>query len=119
MGVSGGSFEPWPGPYRSSRYSMVCRPGIESGHGETRRHFSENLAAAGGPTHGSPGNGGPSWSRHLPPWRNGCSFRTVRPLAPGHLQGPIQTFTQCGPPPFSGTDPVSYTHLRAHETVLD
>lgn len=43
--------------------------------------------------------GGPSWSRHL-----GVASRWERHSALGHLQSPIKTTSQVGPPPFSGDD---------------
>jgi len=60
----------------------------------------------------SPGPGGPSWSRHLPRGRT-ATPSLLRPLALGHLRGPIRTFTQAGPPPLSVTGLCHTTALLA------
>lgn len=71
----------------------VAPAGLRAGPGrvKARRHFSA-CAAARGPACGSPGPGGPGWSRHLPGVQPG-QRPPLWPLAPDHLRGPVTTTT--------------------------
>ena len=68
-----------------------------------RRQLSQ---AAGGTNSGADDGGATVWI----PLTSGSSTRLV--LAAGHLQGPVRTVTQVGPPPFSGVRRVANARGR-------
>ena len=78
------------------------------GRVKTRRYFGE-ITATRGPTRGSPGPGGPSWSRHLcsPIGENQPGSSNVvqeRPISARPPPGSSKNSrTLLGPPPFTGT----------------